>query len=122
MSTFTAPEAAYLAEGGHLGRLATIDPDGMPHVVPLGWSHNTELDTIDIGGRDADAFVSTRKFRNVRANERVAFVVDDVLPEWQPRAVMVRGRAEAVHEPDADPVVALIRITPTEVVSWGLDT
>jgi pyridoxamine 5'-phosphate oxidase family protein len=51
MSVFSDQELAYLVEG-RLGRLATIGPDGLPHVVPLGWSYNPALDTIDVGGRD----------------------------------------------------------------------
>ena len=51
MSVFSDAELTYLAKG-KLGRLATIDSAGMPHVVPLGWRYNPELDTIDIGGRD----------------------------------------------------------------------
>jgi len=56
MSVFSDAELAYLAKG-KLGRLATIDGAGMPHVVPLGWRYNPELDVIDIGGRD---FARTR--------------------------------------------------------------
>ena len=59
MSVFSDAELTYLAKG-KLGRLATIDGAGMPHVVPLGWRYNPELDAIDIGGRD---FARTRKFR-----------------------------------------------------------
>lgn len=123
MSRFTTSELDYLTSVDALGRLATIDPDGVPHVVPLGWSYNADLDVIDIGGRDADEFVATRKFRNVRDNPNVAFVIDDVLPPWRPRAVMVRGRAEAIHDDpgDGDAVAALIRIRPSQVISWGLD-
>ena len=51
MSVFSDAELAYLAQG-KLGRLATIDATGMPHVVPLGWRYNPELDVIDIGGRN----------------------------------------------------------------------
>lgn len=121
MSAFTGAELAYLAEGDKLGRLATVDPDGTPHVVPLGWNYNPQHDTIDIGGRD---FAATRKFANARTNPAVGFVVDDVLPPWQPRAVQVRGHAEALDEatwPDGTPRGAIIRITPTRVVSWGLE-
>jgi hypothetical protein len=50
MSMFSDAELAYLARG-KLGRLATIDGAGMPHVVPLGWHYNSGLDAIDIGGR-----------------------------------------------------------------------
>jgi pyridoxamine 5'-phosphate oxidase family protein len=48
----------------------------------------------------------------------VAFIVDDVLPPWRPRSVMIQGSAEALEAPDAGE--ALIRITPRHVVSWGL--
>ncbi len=124
MSIFSEAELAYLSEGGHLGRLATIDERGVPHVVPLGWRYDAEIDGIEIGGRDPEEFARTRKFRNVRVNPNVAFVVDDVLPPWRPRSVMVRGTAEAIHSAAADgsQATALIRITPTEIISWGLTT
>lgn len=121
MSAFTDAELAYLAEGGNLGRLATVDAGGMPHVVPVGWRYDAERDAVEIGGRDAAEFAGTRKFHNVRANPKVAFVVDDVLPPWRPRAVLVRGRAEAIHDETPDGTAsALIRIAPDEVISWGL--
>jgi len=119
MSIFTRQELDYLAEG-HLGRLATIDADNLPHVVPLGWTYNPALGTIDIGGRD---FARTKKFRNVRGNPNVALVIDDVLPPWQPRAVIVRGQAEALQEAtgaDGKALGPVIRIHPREVISWGL--
>lgn len=114
MSAFTAAELGYLADGRKLGRLATVDPSGAPHVVPVGWTYNAETDTIDIGGHD---FERTRKFRNVLANPKVCFVVDDVLPPWQPRCVQVRGQGTALR---ADAGGPMIRITPDKVVSWGL--
>lgn len=121
MSVFSAAELAYLAEGNKLGRLATIAPDGAPHVVPVGYTYNPTTDTIDIGGRD---FAQTRKYANVTTNPWVCFVVDDVLPPWQPRCVQVRGQAAALPHatwPDGTPREAIIRITPNKVVSWGLD-
>lgn len=73
-----------------LGRLASIDPHGRPHVVPLGWSYNQALDTIDIGGRD---FAKTRKFRIARDNPKVTLVIDDVLPPcWSAACAYARRR------------------------------
>jgi len=120
MSVFSKDELDYLADR-RLGRLATIGPDGLPHVVPLGWGYNPALDTIDVGGRD---LARTRKFRNVSANPKVALVIDDVLPPWRPRCVMVRGEAEALEEAtsaDGERLGSIIRIHPTQVISWGLD-
>jgi pyridoxamine 5'-phosphate oxidase family protein len=120
MSVFSKNELDYLADR-RLGRLATIDADGLPHVTPLGWNYNPALDTIDVGGRD---LARTKKFRNVRANPKVALAIDDVLPPWRPRCVMVRGEAEALEEAtsaDGEQLGSIIRIHPTQVISWGLD-
>jgi pyridoxamine 5'-phosphate oxidase family protein len=93
----------------------------MPHVVPLGWRYNPELDTIDISGRD---LARTRKFRNAQRNPDVALVVDDVLPPWRPRCVLIRGTAEALGDtagPDGGPAGPVIRLHPAEVTSWGME-
>jgi pyridoxamine 5'-phosphate oxidase family protein len=115
MSAFTAAELDYLRSGRRLGRVATVGKDGTPHVVPVGWSYNAELDTIDVGGRN---FAESKKFRDVARSERAAIVIDDLasVDPWRPRAVEVRGHAEAVREP-----TPLIRIHPDRVLSWGLD-
>ena len=112
---FSDAELAYLLGERRLGRLATADASGQPHVVPVGWSYDAELGTIEVSGR---SFSSTRKYRNARANPRAAFVVDDVLPPWRPRCVTVQGEVEVVEPADGE---ALIRIHPRTIVSWGLD-
>jgi pyridoxamine 5'-phosphate oxidase family protein len=121
MSVFSDAELTYLAKG-KLGRLATIDGAGMPHVVPLGWRYNPELDAIDIGGRGD--FARTRKFRNAQRNPNIALVIDDVLPPWRPRCVMIRGTAEALTAAtgsDGEPAGPIIRLHATEVISWGME-
>jgi pyridoxamine 5'-phosphate oxidase family protein len=115
MSDFTAAELAYLAAERRLGRIATVGADGIPHVVPVGLSHNEAEDTIDVRGRDLDA---TKKFRDVAHSGRAAIVVDDLASTdpWRPRGIEVRGRAEALSAPEA-----VIRIHPERIVSWGLE-
>ena len=117
MSAFTAAELDYLAGQrlGRLGRLATLGPDGAPQNRPVGFTYNPELDTIDIAGMN---MASSRKYRNVAADGRVSFVVDDLASTdpWRPRGVEVRGRAETV------PAGELIRIHPERVLGWGLDS
>lgn len=109
------PEVAFLLGGRHLGRLATVDPRGRPHVVPTGWRYDPGTGTVEVTGRD---LASTRKFRNVAAQGYAALVVDDVLPPWRPRCVLIRGRAQALAPPDGE---ERIRLFPDEVLSWGLD-
>jgi pyridoxamine 5'-phosphate oxidase family protein len=132
MSVFTPDELDFLGAGreagglGNLARIATVGRDGTPHVVPVGmWSHNPEEDTIDVRGRDLE---KTKKFRDVTRSGRAAIVIDDMVElgpsereaaggwDSRPRAVEVRGPAEALTEPEA-----LIRIRPERIVSWGTD-
>jgi PPOX class F420-dependent enzyme/OxyR family protein len=113
---FSARELEYLLGERRLGRLATADADGRPHVVPVGWSYNSDLGTIDVTGH---SFAATRKFRNARTNPNAAFVVDDVLPPWRPRCVTVQGAAETIDA--VGDRQAMIRIHPRAIVSWGLE-
>ena len=112
MSAFTGEELRYLTGERRLARLATVGKDGTPHVTPVGWTYNTELGTIDIGGHD---MANTKKYRDVRRTGRAAVVIDDVLPPWRPRGIEVRGRAEAINGERP-----LIRIHPERIVSWGI--
>lgn len=107
-------EVQYLTSKRRLGRLATVGEDGTPHVVPVGFSYNPASQTVDIGGRD---LTRTRKYRDVKRAGRAAIVVDDLASTdpWRPRAVELRGRAEAIAGPRP-----LIRIHPYYVNSWGL--
>ena len=115
VASFSGAELEYLLGEKRLGRLATVDAEGLPHVVPVGWRYNPETDTIDISGRNLAA---TKKFRNAREHPKAAFVVDDVLPPWRPRSVMVRGRASAIEGTAED--AAMIRVFPERIISWGL--
>lgn len=111
MSAFSDNELTFLHDGPKLARLATVDPTGDPHVVPTGWSYNPEHGSIDIGGI---ALAQTQKYRNVARSGRAAVVIDDVQPPFRPRAVLVKGSAEAHGD--------LIRIRPERIISWGIET
>jgi pyridoxamine 5'-phosphate oxidase family protein len=125
MSAFTPPEIQYLTSQG-LARLATVGPDGQPHVVPVTFVLNPELDTIDVGGVD---FGATKKWRDARRNPLVTFLLDDVLRDpRRARAIEVRGRAEAlatggsrINPRFPNFAEEFLRIHPTRIVSWGLE-
>lgn len=115
MSRFTRNEIEYL-QSTLLGRLATVSRDGTPHITPVGFSYNDELDTVDIGGWNME---SSKKYRDVTQTGRAAFVADDLASTdpWRPRGVEIRGEAEAVEEPQP-----LLRLHPRRIVAWGIDT
>ncbi|SFW64664.1 PPOX class F420-dependent oxidoreductase [Amycolatopsis australiensis] len=119
---FTEAELEYLA-GQPLGRLATQQPNGTLQVNPVGFRYNPAEKTIDVTGHNLSR---SKKFRNVEANGRVAFVVDD-LPStdpWRVRCLEIRGQAEAltgVNLPDNHFDDAVIRIHPKRILAFGVE-
>ena len=117
---FSADERAWLASQ-RLGRLATVSPDGVVGNAPVTYFVRAD-DTIDIGGMHMG---DTKKFRNVAAGSRVAFVVDtvDTSAGWDPHYLEIRGTAEAltdVEPPGKDFSREIIKIHPDWVKSFNL--
>jgi len=75
MSVFTESELEYLG-GQSLARVATVGPDGQPHITPVTFHYNEEEDTIDVGGM---FFGGTKKWRDAQGNQRVTLLIDDRL-------------------------------------------
>ena len=92
MSAFTQEEIDYLTSQ-RLGRLATVGRDGQPHVVPVAFRYNPDLDTIDISGH---GFARRKKWDGVQIQR---YAVDYVFPspgfslETAPNGTL-RGRLE----------------------------
>jgi pyridoxamine 5'-phosphate oxidase family protein len=112
--SFSDAEAEYLAEN-FIGRVATTSPSGQPHVVPVGYRFDGS--TITFGGWNLS---TSLKFRNLMSNDKVAFVVDDIVSTkpWKVRGIEIRGRAEPLVSGDG---VSMIRIFPLNIRSWGLE-
>ena len=82
---FTRAELDYLATQ-HIGRLATVSPDGQVQNNPTNFVVDADAGTIVIGG---GALGRSKKFRNVQRGSTVAFVVDDLatVDPWAPRGI-----------------------------------
>jgi pyridoxamine 5'-phosphate oxidase family protein len=120
--SLTDHERDYLSSQ-RLGRLATVGPKGDPQNNPVGFAYNAGTGTIDIRGWN---LASSRKYRNLRHNDQVAFVVDDLasVDPWRVRGIEIRGRAETAVEKVAEGSHVsgdIIRIHPRTVFTWGID-
>ena len=123
MASFSDREREYL-QGQPLGRLATAGPGGAPHVVPVGFRLSEDGEAIEIGGHGLGA---SKKWRDLQANPRVAFVVDDLVSRdpWTPRGIEIRGTAE-LHAEGGERFgaawdAAWLVVRPRRVNSWGID-
>ena len=127
---FTDAEIDYITSQP-LGRLATVGPDGRPHVMPVGVFYDPETEAVVIGGHNLAA---SKKFRDVQRRPEVALVVDDLaaFDPWTPRGIEIRGDAET-HSAGGEEVgrradasfrfsPAWIGIRPRRILAWGIDT
>ena len=99
-----AEQAAFLA-AQRVGRLATADGQGRPHIVPVCFAIDGAnlYVTIDEKPKQPSAR-PLKRLRNVLANPAVAFVADRYDEDWgQLGWVMLRGKADILaqgHEHD----------------------
>lgn len=130
--SLTEAEATFL-RWARVGRLATVSPDGWPHVVPV-------CPVLDDEEVVFLVISDTAKLRNLRSDPRAALVVDDYREDWDATAgLLIQGPVRFL-EGDAwerargllnekftqypnlwpierDPIGA---IAPTRSISWGL--
>jgi PPOX class F420-dependent enzyme/OxyR family protein len=136
MTAFSQKELEYMRKQW-VGRLATCSKRMIPQVTPVGFGADEERIYVNIK-------YDSKKARNIRANPRVSFVVDD-FPSWEViRGVLVSGKAELIssgklHETGRDLIYEkypryeeeygvreegwskyILVITPIKVRSWGL--
>ena len=123
-SSLTPAEIAYL-QSQRMARIATVGADGQPHVVPVAFRYNPETKSIDIGGHNG--FAKRKKWRDVMNNPKVAVVVDDIVSvnPWKVRGIEIRGEAEILMTGGQSIIPGfdseMFRITPTRVISWGIN-
>jgi len=134
--------AAPLAADSRVARLATLDEQGYPHLVPVCYATDgrTYYSALDAKPKRV-ASAKLRRVRNIRANPRVALLFDHYEEDWRRlRYVMVQGQAELLADgpereaarglllakypqyqtttPLAEQAV-VIKITPVRVVEWS---
>ena len=78
-----------------VGRLATADARGEPHLIPVCYAvlGNSAYITVDEKPKRTD--IPLKRIRNIRENPAVALTVDRWDEDWSRLAwVMLRGRAD----------------------------
>jgi PPOX class probable F420-dependent enzyme len=102
-------EARALFAAARVARLATVRPDGAPHVVPVVFV--LEGDTVWLAvDEKPKRHRRLQRLANIRAEPRVSLLVDEYEEDWT-RLWWVRadGRARIVDEgPELDRAVSLL--------------
>lgn len=134
------PSQAALLSAAPVGRLATADAAGRPHVIPVCFACDgrriySALDAKPKRGQLADL----RRVRNIRANPQASLVIDHYEADWSKLwYLLVSGTAELIDAGDEHSTALallrakypqyramalddnpIIRITPQRAVGWA---
>jgi PPOX class probable F420-dependent enzyme len=131
----TPEEQATLVHEERKCSLATIGPDGFPHLVAMNYA------MVD-GAYCMTSYGKAQKVLNIRREPRVALMIETGKSYAELRGVMVRGRCEIVEGADAvhaiframaaargetyaprassssAPKRVVLRVVPEKLVSW----
>ncbi len=88
-------ERAFLLEG-HTLQVATIQPDGRPHLAAMWYAL--------LDGKVAFAtYAKSQKVVNLRRDPRITLMIEDGLPYNEVRGLVINGSAEIIED---DPTLA----------------
>jgi nitroimidazol reductase NimA-like FMN-containing flavoprotein (pyridoxamine 5'-phosphate oxidase superfamily) len=110
-----AEQAAFLQENGKAA-LATIDPDGFPHIVAMGYFFAD-------GAFYMTSYAKAQKVLNIRRNPKVGLMVETGDAYAELRGIMVRGFCEIIE--DSETVRAAMqrrRAAGARAPSGGVDS
>ena len=115
---FSEQELAYL-QAQPLARIATVDNDGQPTVVVVGFQFDGAR--FYISGHQLGTM---RKYKNIVAgHHKVSLIIDDLksFRPWQPRGIRIHGIAEVVQRQGHLGPGGYLVITPMVSWSWGIE-
>jgi len=136
---FTSAEQKFI-QRHRVGRLATVDATGLPHVIPVCFvcAENNIYITVDEKPKTS-APKTLKRLRNIAENTNVAMVVDEYDEDWSRLAwVFFRGHAKILANGNEHTLaqellrgrypqmlemklksLPVIAIRLTKVTSWG---
>ena len=139
LAQLPAGQAELLAHAP-VGRLATANANGVPHVIPVCFALMDGMiySVLDQKPKRAP-LTRLRRVRNILANPQVSLVVDHYEENWERLwYILISGTAELLEEGAERPAAIqvlrqkyaqyramdidpnpVIKITPSQVVSWG---
>jgi len=100
MAPFDSKVEAFL-NGIYFGKIATVKKDGSPHVTPIWYM-------LDGGKLFVNTTTDRVKYKNIKREPRVSFLVDDGYPY-----VMIQGKARIATERDAKKDIETLAIRYT---------
>ena len=122
--TGLSPDAEAFVRAARVGRLASVDGRGRPHVVPVCfvYAEGVVYSVLDEKPKRV-ADHELRRVRNIRANPSVQLLVDHYEEDWRRLAyVQLRGSADLLETgPEHAAALRLLRAKYPQYVAMALE-
>ena len=94
-----SPEVRAFIISSRIGRLATADHNGSPHVIPVCYVYDSGNIYTPLDSKTKRvALLQLKRVRNIAVNPRVALVIDRYSEDWSQLAyVLVQGVADLLE-------------------------
>src|SRR5713101_7231184 len=121
-ASLTGNEAAFV-RGQRVGRLATADADGHPHVVPVCYAFDGERFYTPLDEKPKRvAGKELRRVRNIEARHEASLVIDQYDDDWSRLGyVLVYGRADLLAAADLVHGEALALVRERDAQCLGME-
>lgn len=135
--TSRQPQLRRRAAASRVARLATVRPEGRPHVVPITFHLDADslVTAVDEKPKSTTAL---QRLQNIRANPSVSILIDDYEEDWsrlwwirldgiarvvgdgEAREEAIAGLVEKYPQYEDDPPLGpVIRVTVSDWTSWS---
>lgn len=113
-------EARRRFAGARVARMATVTPDGRPHVVPIVFALEDDR-VFSIVDAKPKSSPQLKRLRNIAANPRVTLLVDHYDEDWDALWwVRADGTARVVEEgEERERGIELLRAKYEQYASWA---
>ena len=135
------PEQRACVKSSRVAHLATVDGDGLPHVLPVCFVHQkgSFYSPLDQKPKRVVNVLNLRRVRNIQGNPDVTLVLDYYDEEWSKLwYIQIRGTARIISESEEHKKAIcsltakypqylemkiedypIIKIIPFKIVCWG---
>lgn len=111
MDPFSDAELAFLEQVRTPAHMATADPNGTPHVIPVDWSLSADNRSIELERTDLLEIAAI----DLDGVDTAALVIDVVHQPGRSQGIALSG---PIEQPAGSPMA---RLRPARVVAWGFD-
>lgn len=124
MNNPPSPEVKQFIHEHRVGRMATADTKGQPHLIPFCYAYCEPFLYMALDRKSKQVPIQKlQRVQNIMSNPKVAILIDDYFEDWNQLAfVLLRGQAELISAGNEhERAITLLRRKYHQYEKMGID-